>query len=64
TGVTSAGVKDFATQYLRDGDLIIVGDYSKFKDDLTKRFPGVKIEVVKIDELNIESPTLKKQDIP
>jgi zinc protease len=62
--VTDASVKDFAVKYLNGGDMIIVGDYSVFKDDLAKRFPGMKIEVVKIDELNIESPTLKKSDVP
>ncbi|HKP67644.1 MAG TPA: insulinase family protein, partial [Pyrinomonadaceae bacterium] len=64
TGVSSAAVKDFAAKNLFDGEMIIVGDYSIFKDDLAKRFPGMKIEVVKASELNIESPTLKKSDIP
>ena len=53
-----------AGKYLNKGDMIIVGDYSVFKDDLAKRFPNMKIDVVKIDELNIESPTLRKSDVP
>jgi len=60
SGVSSAGVKDFATQYLRDGDLIIVGDYSIFKDDLAKRFPEMKVEVIKASELDITKPSLRK----
>ncbi|HVF31123.1 MAG TPA: pitrilysin family protein [Pyrinomonadaceae bacterium] len=57
-------VKGFAESYLNGGDIIIVGDYAKFKDDLAKRFPNMKIEVVKADELNIDSPTLRKSDLP
>jgi zinc protease len=64
SAVASADIKDFASKYLYGGDLIIVGDYSKFKDDLAKRFPNMKMDVVKVDELNIESPTLRKSDLP
>ena len=63
-GVTNATVKGFATKNIFDGEMIIVGDYSIFKEDLAKRFPGMQIEVIKASELNIESPTLKKSDIP
>jgi zinc protease len=62
--VGSATVKDFAGKYLSGGDMIIVGDYAKFKDDLAKRFPNMKIDVIKADELNIDSATLRKSDIP
>lgn len=62
--VAPTDVKGFASKHLHDGDLIIVGDYSKFKDDLAKRFPNMKVDVIKVDELNIESPTLRKSDIP
>lgn len=62
--VGAVNVKEFAATYLGGGDIIIVGDYSKFKDDLAKRFPNMKVEVVKIDDLNIDSPTLRKSDIP
>ena len=46
-------VREFAAQNLNGGDLIIVGDYSIFKDDLTKRFPKMSIEVIKADDLDI-----------
>jgi len=62
--VSEANVKAFAAEHLHDGDMIIVGDYSVFKDDLAKRFPNMKIEVIKADELNIESPTLRKSNVP
>ena len=44
--------------------MIIVGDYSVFKDDLAKRFPNMKIEVVKVDELNIEARPCERSDVP
>jgi len=64
SGVGSSNIKEFAAKYLNNGDMVIVGDYSVFKDDLAKRFPNMKIDVVKIDELNIESPTMRKSDVP
>ncbi len=64
TAVTPASVKDFASKHLYNGDLIIVGDYAVFKDDLAKRFPNMKIDVLKVEELNIESPTLRRSDVP
>jgi zinc protease len=64
SGVSPANVKDFAARYLYGGDIVIVGDYSVFKDDLAKRFPNMKIDVIKVDDLNIESPTLRKADVP
>lgn len=60
TGVSSSNVKDFASKYLHDGELIIVGDYSIFKEDLAKRFPDMKIEVIKADELDITKDNLRK----
>jgi len=64
SAVGTANVRDFAAKHLYGGDVVIVGDYAKFKDDLAKRFPNMKIDVVKVDELNIDSPTLRKSDIP
>jgi zinc protease len=64
SAVTPATVKDFAAKYLYGGDIIVVGDYSVFKDDLAKRFPNMKIDVIKVEDLNIESPTLRKADVP
>ncbi len=58
--VTAADVRDFAAQHLNGGDIIIVGDYSKFKDDMAKRFPGMKINVVKADELDLSKSDLRK----
>lgn len=59
--VTPQQVKDFAANNLKGGDIIIVGDYNDFKDDLKKRFPNQKIEVIKADDLDLNSDTLKKK---
>ena len=61
--VSPANIKDFASRHLHDGDIIIVGDYSIFKDDLAKRFPNMKIDIVKADDLDIDSATLRKSDV-
>ncbi len=58
--VSAQDVQDFALYNLKGGDLIIVGDYNDFKDDLAKRFPKAKFEVIKADDLNLNSETLKK----
>jgi zinc protease len=63
SAVSPANVKDFASKFLHDGEIVIVGDYSIFKDDLAKRFPNMKIDVIRADELDIESPTLRKSDV-
>ncbi|MCY7377165.1 MAG: hypothetical protein LH472_14490, partial [Pyrinomonadaceae bacterium] len=52
--------REFAGERLNGGDIIIVGDYAKFKDDLAKRFPDMKIEVVKADELDLSKDDLRK----
>jgi len=61
--VQSSDLRTFAASTLFDGDLIIVGDYQVFKDDLAKRFPNQKIDVIKTSELDIESETLRKGDL-
>lgn len=61
--VKNADLTKLASQNFVNGDILIVGDYSKFKDDLAKRFPNTKIDVIKVDDLNIESPTLRKGDL-
>lgn len=61
--VQNADLKSFAAAHLFDGDIIIVGDYEVFKDDLAKRFPNQKIDVIKASELDIESETLRKGDV-
>ena len=58
--VTDAQIRDLASKNLLGGDLIIVGDYSVFKDDLAKRFPGMKIDVIKADDLDLSKPNLRK----
>nr|MDQ3322633.1 insulinase family protein [Acidobacteriota bacterium] len=52
--VSDAQIRQFAGESLNGGDIIIVGDYSIFKDDLAKRFPDVKIEVVKAGDLDLK----------
>ena len=59
-GVTDAQIKDFASRNLLGGDIIIVGDYSIFKDDLAKRFPGMKVDVIKADNLDLSKDSLRK----
>lgn len=59
-GVTTEQIKDFATKALLGGDIIIVGDYSIFKENLAKRFPGMKIEVIQADELDLSKENLRK----
>ncbi|MCY7346247.1 MAG: insulinase family protein [Pyrinomonadaceae bacterium] len=58
--VSDQQIKDFAGANLRGGDIIIVGDYAKFKDDLAKRFPNTKIDVIKADELDLSKENLRK----
>lgn len=58
--VTDAQIKEFASANILGGDIIIVGDYSIFKDDLGKRFPGMKIDVIKADDLDLSKDNLRK----
>jgi len=51
--VTDGQIRDFASKNLLWGDVIIVGDYSLFKDDLAKRFPNVTVNVIKAAELDL-----------
>ncbi|MEO7660722.1 MAG: pitrilysin family protein [Pyrinomonadaceae bacterium] len=59
-GVSESQIKQFAAKNLLGGDIIIVGDYSIFKDDLAKRFPGLKIEVIAADDLDLSKDNLLK----
>ncbi len=61
--VKSSDLTSFASGSLFNGDVIIVGDYAIFKDDLAKRFPNQRIDVIKASELDIESETLRKGDV-
>jgi zinc protease len=57
---SSTQIKAFAQNYLKGGNIIIVGDYSVFKADLAKRFPNMKIEVIKADSLDLSKDNLQK----
>ncbi len=59
-GVTGAQIKDFTAHNLMGGDVIIVGDYADFKDDLAKRFPNMKVEVIKAADLDLSKDNLRK----
>ncbi len=59
-GVTESQIKDFAAHNLMGGDIIIVGDYSDFKDDLAKRFPNMKVDVIKAADLDLSKDNLRK----
>lgn len=59
--VSAEQVKDFAASNLYGGDIIIVGDYKVFAEDLKKRFPNQKIEVIPASELDLNSDTLRKK---
>ncbi len=58
--VSGDQIRNFASQHLNGGDIIIVGDYSIFKGDLAKRFPGIKVDVVKADDLDLSKENLRK----
>lgn len=58
--VGEAQIKQFAAANLKGGDIIIVGDYAKFRDDLAKRFPNAKIEVVEAEKLDLSKANLQK----
>jgi zinc protease len=60
--VNDKQIRDFAGANLTGGDLVIVGDYAKFKDDLAKRFPNMTVEVIKADELDISKDNLRKSN--
>jgi hypothetical protein len=57
--VSASKIKSFSGNYLSGGDMIIVGDASMFLDDLKKRFPGKKVDVIKSSKLNLNRSTLK-----
>ena len=58
--VSDSQIKEFSEAFLRGGDLIIVGDYKVFKEDLAKRFPNMKIEVVEAGQLDLSKDNLRK----
>jgi len=58
--VTGDQVKMFAAKHLLGGKIVIVGDYSIFKDDLAKRFPNMPIKVIEADALDLSRDSLQK----
>lgn len=58
--ISQTQIKQFASTNLKGGDLVIVGDYAKFKDDLAKRFPNARIEVVEADKLDLSQLNSRK----
>jgi len=58
--VSDAQVKNFASANILGGDIIIVGDAKVFMDDLKKRFPNQKIEVISANELDLNSDNLRR----
>jgi zinc protease len=58
--VSAEQVKNFASSNLYDGDIIIVGDYKVFADDLKKRFPNQKVEIIPASQLDLNNSTLRK----
>ena len=58
-GVSDKQIQDFAKKNLNGGSIVIVGDYSIFKSDLAKRFPNMKIEIVKAGDLNLNKENLQ-----
>jgi len=46
---------------LNGGDIIVVGDAKIFMDDLKKRFPTQKIEVISASELDLNREDLRKE---
>lgn len=59
--VSDSQLKDFASDNLKGGDMIIVGDAKLFMNDLKKRFPNKKIEIIKADNLDLNKNTLRKR---
>ena len=58
--VSDDQIREFAKANLMGGDIIIVGDYSIFKDDLAKRFPNMQVDVIKADEIDLSKDNLRK----
>jgi zinc protease len=58
--VSDTQVKNFASANITGGDIIIVGDAKVFMDDLKRRFPDKKIEVISIPNLDLNQKNLRK----
>ena len=58
--VRDVEIGTFAKANINSGDIVIVGDYSKFRDDLKRRFPKTDIDVIKASELDLSKDDLRK----
>ncbi|MBK8811433.1 MAG: insulinase family protein [Acidobacteria bacterium] len=58
--VTGTQVREFARVYLQNGDIVIAGDYRKFRDDLAKRFPGATVQVIEAARLDLSKESLQR----
>ncbi len=62
--VSAEQVKKFASANLNGGDIIIVGDAKTFMNDLKKRFPTQKIEIIAASDLDLNRNDLRKTAMP
>jgi zinc protease len=58
--VAAPELRSFVTSNLLNGRLVIVGDYSVFKNDLAKRFASMKVRVIRADDLDLAKEGLQK----
>jgi zinc protease len=60
--VETNNVKSYMSNVVRSTptNIVIVGDAKKFLPDLQKRFVGVKVDVIKSSELDLNTATLRK----
>ncbi len=59
--ISDADIKKFVSSNVKGGNLIIVGDYKIFAEDLKKRFPNQTVEVIPASRLDLNRDDLKKQ---
>lgn len=57
--VNEAQIRAFSDS-LRGGDIVIAGDAKMFMEDLKKRFPGMMINVIEADKLDLSKESLGK----
>lgn len=57
--VTNDEIRTFASDNLIEGDIIIVGEYGKFKDDLARRFPNMTPTVIPAAQLDVTRKDLR-----
>ncbi len=62
--VSAEQAKNFAAANFNGGDIIIVGDAKIFMDDLKKRFPNQKIEIIPASDLDLNRNDLRRTAMP